>query len=157
MKVKSESEVSQSCPTLCNPMDCSPPGSSAMGFSRQEYWSGVPLPSPKVSLWMHIRGNQGNRKTNSISSLSTFSAGCLSLVKHSWKMESRGAHLMYSKDISLLVNDLLGLVRQIQGMTEAGFRSWGWSLANSQQEAEDLCPTVYEKLNSANKHKSRYL
>ena len=29
MKVKSESEVPQSCPTLSNPMDCSPPGSSA--------------------------------------------------------------------------------------------------------------------------------
>ena len=28
MKVKSESEVAQSCPTLSNPMDCSPPGSS---------------------------------------------------------------------------------------------------------------------------------
>ena len=28
MKVKSESEVAQSCPTLCNPMDCSPKGSS---------------------------------------------------------------------------------------------------------------------------------
>ena len=29
MKVKSESEVAQSCPTLFDPMDCSPPGSSA--------------------------------------------------------------------------------------------------------------------------------
>ena len=28
MKVKSESEVSQSCPTLSDPMDCNPPGSS---------------------------------------------------------------------------------------------------------------------------------
>ena len=28
MKVKSESEVAQSCPTLSDPMDCSPPGSS---------------------------------------------------------------------------------------------------------------------------------
>ena len=85
----------QSCPTLCNPIDRSPPGSpipgilqartlewvvisfsnarkwkvkgkslsgvqllatpwttayqapSSMGFSRQEYWSGVPLPSPR--------------------------------------------------------------------------------------------------------------
>ena len=27
-------------------MDCSPPGSSAMGFSGQEYWSGLPFPSP---------------------------------------------------------------------------------------------------------------
>ena len=47
MKVKSESEVAQSCPTLSNPMDCSLPGSSVHGFSRQEYWSGVPLPSLK--------------------------------------------------------------------------------------------------------------
>ena len=95
MKVKSESEVAQSCVTLSNPMDCSLPGSPihgifqarvlewgaiafscvtllvvvtffnmkslsrvrllatpwtaacqappSMGFSRQEYWSGVPL------------------------------------------------------------------------------------------------------------------
>ena len=94
MKVKSESEGAQACPTPSDPMDCSPPGSSvpgilqartlewvassfsnawkwkvkgkslsrvrllvtpwtaahqappSMGFSRQEYWSGVPLPSP---------------------------------------------------------------------------------------------------------------
>ena len=86
----------QSCPTLCDPIDCSPPGSTApgilqartpewvaisfssagkwkvkvkslsrvwllvtpwtsayqaplsMGFSRQEYWSGLPLPYPKM-------------------------------------------------------------------------------------------------------------
>ena len=34
MKVKSESEDAQSYPTLSDPMDCSLPGSSAMGFSR---------------------------------------------------------------------------------------------------------------------------
>ena len=32
MKVKSESEVAQSCPTLSNPMDCSLPGSSVHGI-----------------------------------------------------------------------------------------------------------------------------
>ena len=32
MKVKSESEVPQSCPTLSNPMDCSLPGSSVHGI-----------------------------------------------------------------------------------------------------------------------------
>ena len=36
----------QSCPTLRDPMDSSPPGSSVMGFSRQEYWIGLPFPSP---------------------------------------------------------------------------------------------------------------
>ena len=45
MKVKSKSEAAQLCPTPSDPMDCSPPGSSIHGFSRQEYWSGVPLPS----------------------------------------------------------------------------------------------------------------
>ena len=90
---ESESEVAQSCPTLCDPVDCSLPGSSvygilqttmlewvaisfsktglkvkvkslsrvrlfatlwtvahqaplSMGFSRQDYWSGLPFPSP---------------------------------------------------------------------------------------------------------------
>ena len=46
MKVQSESEVTQSCLTLSDPMDYSPPGPPSMGFSRQEYWSGVSLPSP---------------------------------------------------------------------------------------------------------------
>ena len=46
MKVKSESEVAQSCLTLSDSMDCSLPASSVHGFGRQEYWSGVPLPSP---------------------------------------------------------------------------------------------------------------
>ena len=32
MEVKSESEVSQSCPTLSDPMDCSLPGSSVHGI-----------------------------------------------------------------------------------------------------------------------------
>ena len=32
-----------------NPIDCSLPGSS-MGFSRQDYWSGLPFPSPGVPL-----------------------------------------------------------------------------------------------------------
>ena len=36
----------ESCPTLCGPMDCSPPGSSVHGFSRQKYWSGLPCPPP---------------------------------------------------------------------------------------------------------------
>ena len=46
MKEKSESEVAQSCLTFSDPMDCSLQGSSVPGFSRQEYWSGLPFPSP---------------------------------------------------------------------------------------------------------------
>ena len=31
---------------FCDPMDCNLPGSSVVEFSRQEYWSGLPFPSP---------------------------------------------------------------------------------------------------------------
>ena len=31
----------QSCPTLCDPIDGSPPASAVLGFSRQEHWSGL--------------------------------------------------------------------------------------------------------------------
>jgi len=46
MKVKSESEVAQSCPTLCDPMDCSPPGSSVPGISQARVlaWGAQVLP-----------------------------------------------------------------------------------------------------------------
>ena len=38
--------VTQLCLTLCDPMVYSPPGSLSMEFSRKEYWSGLPFPSP---------------------------------------------------------------------------------------------------------------
>ena len=36
----------QWCPTLCDPMDCSCQSPLSMGFSRQEYWSGLSCPPP---------------------------------------------------------------------------------------------------------------
>ena len=38
--------ASQLCPTLCDPTDCSPPGSCLHGILQQEYCSGLPFPSP---------------------------------------------------------------------------------------------------------------
>ena len=46
VKVKSLSRVR----LLATPWTAAYQASSSMGFSRQEYWSGVPLPSPKASL-----------------------------------------------------------------------------------------------------------
>ena len=50
MKVKRESEVAQLCPTLHDPMDCSPPGSSIHGIFHSE----VPLASPNICIYTHI-------------------------------------------------------------------------------------------------------
>ena len=38
--------VDKSCLILCDDIDCSLPGSISIWFSRQEYWSGLPFPSP---------------------------------------------------------------------------------------------------------------
>ena len=40
-------KVAQSCLTLCNPLYCSPPGSSIHGISQKEYWSGWTFPIPR--------------------------------------------------------------------------------------------------------------
>ena len=39
------SRVYTSYRTLCDPIDCHPPGFPVLGFSRQEHWSGLPFPS----------------------------------------------------------------------------------------------------------------
>ena len=35
--------VTQSCPPLCDSLNCGPPGPLSVGFSRQEYWNGLPF------------------------------------------------------------------------------------------------------------------
>ena len=42
--------VAKLCLTFCDPMDFSSPGSSVHGFPRQEYWSGLLVPSPRCLL-----------------------------------------------------------------------------------------------------------
>ena len=51
MEVKSESEVAQSYPTLRDPMDCSPPGSSAHGIfqARVLEWGATAFSMTEVS------------------------------------------------------------------------------------------------------------
>ena len=74
------SEVAQSCPTLCNPMDCSPPGSSIHGILQArmlewvrwpKYWSFIFSISPSsecsglISLkidWFDLLDVQGTRQ-----------------------------------------------------------------------------------------------
>ena len=43
---KKENEVAQSCPALCDPMDCSPPGSSIHEIFQGSVLSGLTFPSP---------------------------------------------------------------------------------------------------------------
>ena len=47
--------VSKLCPTLCDPMDCSPPGSSIHGILQEESWSGLPFAIPRDHLNPEIK------------------------------------------------------------------------------------------------------
>ena len=56
LMAESETEVSQLCPTLCNPLDSSlNQAPLSMGFSRQEYWSGLPFQEELKSLLMKVK------------------------------------------------------------------------------------------------------
>ena len=58
MKIKSESEVAQSCPTLSNPMDCSLPGSSVHRILQARPLEWVAFPSP-IPTALQILGPDG--------------------------------------------------------------------------------------------------
>ena len=63
MKVKSESEVAQSCLTPSNPMDCSLPGSSVHGIfqARGLEWGAIAFSDSNASLFQRYpRGHSQN-------------------------------------------------------------------------------------------------
>ena len=90
MKVKSESEVAQSCPTLSDPMDCSLPGSSVHGiFQARVLESGAIAFSSGVVEWIprHWRGLSGDYSPGS--QASGLHPAMPEPRMHGW--ESRGA------------------------------------------------------------------
>ena len=57
VKVKSESEVAQPCPTLSNPMDCRPPGSSVHGIfqARVLEWGAIAFSYRTLNMAEHLK------------------------------------------------------------------------------------------------------
>ena len=58
MKVKSESEVTQSCPTLSDPMDCSLPGFSVHGIFQARVLEWVAIAFSEIHINFYIFHNQ---------------------------------------------------------------------------------------------------
>jgi len=73
MKVKSESEVAQSCPTLRNPMDCSPPGSSVHGSfqARVLEWGAIAFSKYPYTYSQYLK-MQVNLKTTPLIDQNTY-------------------------------------------------------------------------------------
>ena len=80
MKVKSESEVAQSCPTLSDPMDCSLPGSSIHGIfqGRVLEWGAIAFSNILVTVCLFI----------------ILFGPALGLHSSMWVSSSRGARLL---------------------------------------------------------------
>ena len=80
MKVKSESEVAQSCPTLCNPLDCSLPGSSIHGIFQARVLEWGAIAFFMKSMYMYINLNHFEKLTqhckSTISSVQLNSIAC---------------------------------------------------------------------------------
>ena len=64
MKVKSESEVAQSCPTRSDPMDCSLPGSSILGIFQAGVleWGAIAFSKGIHGLYFIVKGVLGITK-----------------------------------------------------------------------------------------------
>ena len=67
MKVKSEIEVAQLCPTLNDPIDCRPPGSSIHGIfqARVLEWGAIAFSDTKMQLKMEKLYTVNKNKTRS--------------------------------------------------------------------------------------------
>ena len=97
MKVKSESEVTQSCPTLSDPMDCSLPGSSVHGIfqARVPEWVAIAF---SLELWTFVN--------------SSHPPPCLSAFGHQmafWKRSTHQSFLHQSSPALLLAGCLSSL------------------------------------------------
>ena len=127
LEIKCVCSIAQLCSTLCDPMTVACQAPLSMGFCRQEYWSGLPLPPP---------GDLPNPRINSISS--ALQAYC-SLLSHQgsskylllggkagiWDkgkqqslQERRGRKILVSK-----LHKCISCIKFSRFMTDSAFRS----------------------------------
>ena len=90
----------QLCPTLCDLMDGALQALLSMGFSRQEYWSGLPFPSP---------GDLPNPGNQPMSLMSPALAGGFFTTSTTWEAPSTYAIFLFPTYPSppTLVNDYI--------------------------------------------------
>ena len=97
MKVKSESEVAQSCPTLSNPMACSLQGSSVCGIFQERVleWGAITVPANLVT----EENNKGSGYNLHIPRLLFYRHPFKFRVVLLLHIEYEGLHIEYLKDV----------------------------------------------------------
>ena len=116
----------QSCPTLCGPIDISPPGFPSLGFSRQEHWSGLPFSSPmhESQKWKGSRSLVSNSSDPMDCSLPGFSVhGIFQAIVLEWVAISFSRESSWPRDwtqISCIVSKMLDHLRHQGSPMEHG-------------------------------------
>ena len=103
MKVKSESEVAQSCPTLSGPLDCSLPGSSVHGISQA-----------RVLEWGAIAFSEYSPKYLERCDMAPFSEKCKNLTRE------RSTYERIRDKCELSLHTHLVLVHQLSHLSSGG-------------------------------------
>ena len=107
--------VTQSCPTLCDPLGYKLPGSSAHGIFSQEYWSGLPFSSS--------RGAFQSRDGIHVSCVSCIASRFLYTLSHQGKLEDVAKDISWSQakwlesPYSLVTGDLVSTSTQFQSLS----------------------------------------
>ena len=96
--------VAQLCPTLCHPMDCSPPGSSVQGILQARNWSGLPRPPPGDSPNPGIEPRSPTLQADSVPSEPTrkpknTAVGSLSLLQGIFPTQKSNQGLLHYRQI----------------------------------------------------------
>ena len=116
MKVKSESEVSQSCRTLCNPMDCSPPGSSVHGILQA-----------RVLEWVAIPFSKGSSQPSNQTQVSCIAGGFFTFCSR----EALGGVPLFPYLAVINTHCARHLASEQQGLASAARNSISWSKGSS--------------------------
>ena len=99
-----ESEVTQTCPTLCNPVDCSPPGSSVHGILQA-----------RILEWVAISFSRGSSQPSEWTQFSRIAGRCFNL----WATREAPLFLLNYSFI------MAQMVKNLPAMQETGIRSLG--------------------------------
>ena len=113
IKVKSESEVAQSCPLLATPWTAAYQAPPSMGVSRQVYWSGLPLPSP--SFLVHVVNHCLNSLLSFLCKSHSFPPkySAQTVNPHSFKLIKEYIYFVFFSEIFLPYQSSLLLSRPI--------------------------------------------
>ena len=122
MKVKSHSEVTQSCLTLSDPMDCSPPGSSVNGIfqARVLEWGAI----GDLGLGWYKRGKINQLEHIKIKSFFSGEVSMMKVKKQASDWEKTFANLTFDKGLVFKMYKLSKLNSKKRSKTENRQKTW---------------------------------